>query len=388
MVLDTMEIKCSPDRLMVLIPDVLTSIINKGEVTWCYYNPGDLFKEVHLVLCNDDKPDIAKTQKMVGNAKLFIHNLPRPNFFKTIGWQLPLIRSWIKSGVSLAGEIKPNLIRVHNNFLEGYLASVIKKQFSVPYVISLHGVWDRDCLQTPLHWIRRQFLIKFERASLQNSDAVIAVYAPIIRYAKKYGAKRVELIYNIVAGNKIVAKKNYEASKPFKLITINRQLSEKNPENIIRAIADLDCEYWIVGDGEYHDRLRQLAEELSVDSKIHFHKAMPNDDLCALLPTFDLMVAHCDYWGISKSTIEGAIAGLPLLLNKHPIEPIPDLDGGWITLCENTPDGYKKSIKRFMNSESHRSQWGSLALNHAQLNFEPEVMEEKTVNLYQELMAL
>ena len=99
MVLDTMEIKCSPDRLMVLIPDVLTSIINKGEVTWCYYNPGDLFKEVHLVLCNDDKPDIAKTQKMVGNAKLFIHNLPRPNFFKTIGWQLPLIRSWIKSGV-------------------------------------------------------------------------------------------------------------------------------------------------------------------------------------------------------------------------------------------------------------------------------------------------
>ena len=100
------------------------------------------------------------------------------------------------------------------------------------------------------------------------------------------------------------------------------------------------------------------------------------------------MVAHCDYWGISKSTIEGAIAGLPLLLNKHPIEPIPDLEGGWITLCENTPDDYRRAIERFMSSESYRSQWGQLALHHAQLNFEPEVMEEKTVNLYQELLAL
>ena len=383
-----MEFKSAPDRLMVLIPDVLSSIINKGEVTWCYYNPGNLFKEVHLVLCNDDKPDFSKAQKMVGNAKLFIHNLPRPNFCKTIGWQLPLIQSWVKSGVTLVGDIKPNLIRVHNNFLEGYLASVIKKKFSVPYVISLHGVWDRDCLQTPLHWIRRQFLIKFERESLNNSNAVIAVYAPIIRYAKKYGAKRVELIYNIVAGDKIREKQSYTASNPFKIITINRQLSEKNPENIIKAIVNLNCEYWIIGDGEYHDRLQQLSRDLGIESKIHFQKAMPNDELCAFLATFDLMAAHCDYWGISKSTIEGAIAGLPLLLNKHPIEPIPELDGGWITLCENTPDDYRQAIEKFMDSELYRADCGQLALNHAQLNFQPEVMEKKTVTLYEELLAL
>lgn len=373
-------------RLMVLIPDVLSSIINKGEVTWCYYNPGDFFKEVHLVLCNEDKPDLSGAQKMVGNATLFIHNLPRPNFFKTFGWQLPFLNSWLNDGLALALKIKPNLIRVHNNFLEAYLASIIKKRFSVPYVISLHGVWDRDCLKTPFHWLRRQFLVKFERASLQNSDAVIAVYAPIIRYAKKYGAKRVELIYNIVAGNKISAKKNYQASSPFRLVTINRQLNEKNPENIIKAIAVLDCEYWIIGDGAYHDRLKKLTKDLNIESKVHFLKAMPNDELCSMLPTFDLMVSHCDYWGISKSNIEGALAGLPMLINRHPIEPIPDFDGGWIVFCDNTQEGYRQAITKLMLDEAERVRYGVASLSHAKRYFCPDTMIAETVNLYKSLI--
>jgi glycosyltransferase involved in cell wall biosynthesis len=374
--------------LMVIIPDRLTSLIRKGEITERYYNPGELFGEVHIVLNNDDDPDPKDVQKTVGKAKLFIHNLPRPGFVATLGWQMPLLRRWRKAGLELARSIKPQLIRTHNNFLEGYLASEIKKKFGTPYVVSLHGVWDRDCLTTPLHRLRRQFMIKLERAALTAADAVIAVYKPVVRYAKAHGASRVELIYNIVAGIDIKPRQNYARCGPLRLITINRQLKEKNPENIIRAIQDMDCEYLLVGDGPYHERLKALVAELGVGHKVRFVKALPNQELCTMLSTFDVMVAHCDYWGISKTTIEGALAGLPIVLNQHPIEPVPDLEGNWLVLCENTPDGYKEAIGKFADSEALRAEYGRRALAHAREYFEPGAMEARTVALYREVMGL
>jgi glycosyltransferase involved in cell wall biosynthesis len=374
-------------RLMVIIPDRLSDIIRKGEIVENYYNPGGISEEVHLVLNNDDRPDIKAAQKTVGTARLFIHNLPRPGFVTSVGWQFSLIGGWRKAGLDLARQVCPDLIRTHNNFLEGYLASEIKKELGIPFVVSLHGVWDRDCLATPLHRLRRLFLIKFERAALAAADAVIAVYKPVVRYAKRYGAKRVELIYNIVAGGDIKPRQGYARSGPLRLITINRQLEEKNPENIIRAISDMDCEYLLVGDGAYHERLKALVSELDIGHKVRFAKAIPNHDLCAMLPTFDVMVAHCNYWGISKTTIEGALAGLPIVLNHHPIEPIPDLEGGWLLKCENTPQGYRETIGRLAESEILRTEYGRRALAYAHENFLPATMESKTVALYQELIG-
>ena len=47
----------APRALMVIVPDRLSELAEKGEVTRRYYNPGDLFDEVDLVLVNDDRPD-------------------------------------------------------------------------------------------------------------------------------------------------------------------------------------------------------------------------------------------------------------------------------------------------------------------------------------------
>lgn len=375
------------DRLMIIIPDRLTTLVKKGEITERYYNPGDLFREIHLVLSNDDRPDVGAVQKTVGSAKLYIHNLPRPNFFATAGWQLALIRRWRDQGLALARQVRPNLIRTHNSLMEGYLASEIKRELKIPFVASLHTVFDRDGLYSPLRRLRRWLMAKFERRSMSTADAVIAVYRPIVRYAHEHGAKRVELIYNIVAGGHIRARKDYRRGEKLKIITINRQFKEKNPENIIRAVKDLDCEYWLVGDGPYHQQLKQLAAGLGIAHKLKFVQSMANDELCAILPTFDLMVAHCDNWGISKSTIESALAGLPIVLNRHPIEPIPDLEGEWLVLCENTPEGYHEAISRFADSEALRADYGGRALAHAKENFSPETMENKTVALYRELMG-
>jgi glycosyltransferase involved in cell wall biosynthesis len=377
------------DRLLVIIPDRLTALIEKGEIIDRYYNPGELFREVHLLSTTDDRPDAVRLQKTVGGAKLYLHNLPagRKLFLRSLGWQPLLLKGWIKRGISLAKAIAPDLVRTHNNFLEGYLAKKIKDSLDIPYVISLHGVWDRDPMITTRQKIMKIFLKKFERISLRNSDAVIAVYQPIFRYAREYGAKNIHLIYNAVASRNISTKAHYQPSRPPRLITINRQVAEKNPENIIRAVQNIDCRYLIVGDGLYHDRLVALAKKLDCHEKIEFVKAMPNKELCGLLKDYDIMVAHCDYWGISKTTIEAALTGLPIILNKHPVEPIPDLDGDWLLLCDNTPAGYGSAIRTLLESESLRSEYGKKARAHALAHFDPDKMEQDLVALYRDVLA-
>jgi hypothetical protein len=92
------------ERLMVIVPDRLSDLVAKGEITERYYNPGELFKEVHLVVTNDDRPDPKVLQKAVGYAKIVLHSLPTgPRYFlRSLGWQWPLIEPFLKRGLELA----------------------------------------------------------------------------------------------------------------------------------------------------------------------------------------------------------------------------------------------------------------------------------------------
>ena len=150
---------------MVIVPDRLSDLVAKGEVHERYYNPGELFREVHIVMTSDDRPDMQAVQRMVGGARLHLHNLPAGSryFIRTLGWQLPLIAPYLRRGVDLARQIKPQLVRTHNNFIEGVMASCIKRALGVPYIMSLHGVWDVDDRKAAFDWIRAKFREKLER---------------------------------------------------------------------------------------------------------------------------------------------------------------------------------------------------------------------------------
>lgn len=375
-------------RLMVIITDRLSTIFKKGELTERYYNPGNLFDEVHILMLNDDAVNPEDIQIMAGSAKLYLYNLPAGNefFIKSLGWQYFLTEKWIQKGLGIARDIDPHLIRVYDNFLQGYLAKRIKDALGVNYIVSLHGVWDKDGMVGITRKIIRAFRKKLEVTALKGASAVIAVYEPIVRYAKKHGGQNVQLIYNVIAGDKISKKGTYEIKNHLKLITINRQLKEKNPENIIRAVKDLDCRYLIVGDGEYHDYLMQVAKENGCEDKVEFVRGILNTELCAMLKDFDMMVSHCDYWGMSKTVIEASHAGLPIIINKHPIEPIPEFKGDWIYLCDNTPEAYKEAIMKFSDDIGLRRKYGNAAYDHAMKYYNASEMEAQVLEIYKTFM--
>ena len=62
--------------LLVIVPDALSAIVKKGEFTERYYNPGNVFDEVHILMTNSDRVDSRDMQRTAGETKLHIHNLP------------------------------------------------------------------------------------------------------------------------------------------------------------------------------------------------------------------------------------------------------------------------------------------------------------------------
>src|SRR6185436_8343846 len=174
------------ERLFVIIPDRLSLLVNKGEVTPRYYNPGNLFREVHIIMTSDDRPDPAGVQLMVGDARLAIHNLPAgtDTFARSFGWRPALLRSWAAPAVQLATSAPPQLIRCHGNNLNAFAAFEIKRALGVPYIVSLHGNPDVDYNRGRLGrtWQRKLAGVAIESveiASIKNADFVVPVYSPI-----------------------------------------------------------------------------------------------------------------------------------------------------------------------------------------------------------------
>jgi len=385
-------------RLLVIVPDRVSDIIVKGEYQPDYYNPGGLFDEVHLLMTNDDKPDPVAMQRTVGTAHLVFHNLPeRPEL---IGknwrwwWKKPL-RDWAAPGVELARRINPHLIRCHGADWNSYLASRIKAKLGIPYVLSLHINPDVNPVRRFVHPSitaeqekHNAFFEYIERTGLRSAELVMPVYKPILPYVERMGAERVEVCYNVLNSRCLQTKSDYARGKRFRIICVGRLNADKDPSNLIRAVARIpDADLTIVGDGPKRAELEALSIDLGVDERIAFRPSIDNDELCRILPTFDLFAVHTEYWEINKSVLEALLTGLPVVINRRHGPPVPELaDADIVHFVESSVEGYYRALSSFADDQSARETLGRRAFEYAKRHWDPAVTTAKYVEVYRRVM--
>lgn len=226
----------------------------------------------------------------------------------------------------------------------------------------------------------------FERETLKTADLTLPVYEPIREYAERRGAKRIQVCYNVINPTYLRKKESYLLKNPPRIISVGRQIRGKNPENLICAVARLDAELTLVGDGEYHDHLRSVAQACGILDRVAFHRAVPNDRLCDMLADFDIFATHTDYYEIPKSVMEPLLTGLPTVLNRRIGKPVPELQGDWVLLVENSVEGYYRALQHLLTDHEAREALGRRAYAHAQEHFAPPRTEAKVVEIYQQLL--
>lgn len=382
----------SKQCLLVIIPDRLSELIEKNEYNPLYYNPGELFDEVHILTTNDDRVEPAAMQHTVGRARLYLHQLPvgRGSIRRSLGFRPSLFKFWAEPAVELARQIEPALIRCHGDYFNIYAAACIKEKLGIPFVVSLHTNPDGDVGKDAMRWEDRLhfWLIRsMQNYALRQADLVMPVYQSIVPYLERRKVKKYQLVYNILNVGNLFKKDDYRLHSPVRIISVGRQIPGKNPDSILRAVARIpESHLTLVGNGLYHESLKQLAEDLGISSRVTFIKSIPNSELCAQLPHYDFSVIHSDYSEINKAALESLLTGLPLIVNQRVGQPVPELQEEFITLVDNTENSYYAAIRKMIDDDGLREQLGRQTYARARENWSPEKMEAIVVDIYKQLM--
>lgn len=381
-------------RLLVIYPESLSAILKKGEVAERYFNPGDCFDEVHILQPNDDNPgDMPdRLQRMVGRARYFLHNMPVPHklVWRSLGWQPELMRDWGLEAARLADRIKPDLVRSYGFHLSAYLGAEIRRQRGVPHIISLHGNPDVDYLRGRLATSIKDRIfgllqVRLEAYNMKNADHVIAVYTPIVPYLNKHRVASYSVIHNAV-GHDAPVKENYAIDPShIRLLCAARQVrGQKDPSNIIRAVADIDDAYLtLIGQGDLHDDLVKLARDLGCADRVIFIRNMLNADILRKMAESDMYVYCSDNYEISKGSIECALIGLPVIINDRDGDPATELVDAGFTLVRNDPDSYRDAILAMAQDHEGRPAKARKTREYARREWSPEIIEQKLKTLYE-----
>lgn len=379
-------------RLLVVIPDRITDILDKGEYPPRYYNPGDFFDDVHLVLMNDDRPDPAALRPIVGSATVTLHNFA-PASFDPTWFRVPRLREWAREAVGIARLIAPDMIRAYGHYTSTFAAAEMKRALGVPLLVSLHGNPDVDYYRGRLAttwrqrfegWLSRPYEIE----SLRAADLVIPVYSPIVPFLKSIGVTKYEVVYNVV-GQGLTPRSDYPAKTQWRALCVGRQTKDqKNPAPIIEALSGLDnVSLNVVGDGALHDDLQALAVRCGVSGRISFHRTMANTCVLDLMRDADLFVYQSDNYEISKGTMEASLAGLPVILNRRRGGLADEVREGPYQVVDNHAAAYRAGIARVLQDDDLRADLGRRAAAYANARWHPDAMEARVVEISRALMA-
>jgi len=376
--------------LLVITTDKLSEFVSMGSLADKFYNAGNYFDKVHILMLNNDKPDPKSIQKSVGTAELYLHNLEINQkwiMFVTLFWRPILFKLFIKPALKLAGKINPDLIHCQGGIFGGFISAIIKENYNIPYLITLH------CTESESRFSLIGKTIKVLRApvfsyGLKNANLVIAIYKSIITQLKNIGVKNYKTCYLPADTSGLIPKKSYDLHSPIRIISAGRQLPGKVPDKIIEAIAAIDnVELTLVGRGTKHEYLKSVAKKFQVEGKVKFIPKLPIEDLCKVLSESDIFVAHNDYWGISRLALEAILTGLPVVHNRCSFRPVEEFDEcNSIILVENDVESYHNAILKLIDDKEYREKTGRNTLAYGWKHWSPEICEKRIVDIYEALL--
>lgn len=373
-------------KLCVFSNDPIKSYYKKGEIKSRYFNPENIFEEIHVISPSSSDVNKKNVQAIAGNATLQIH---------TIG-ELSLLnyKSKIKIVKEIVKKIKPDIIRSYNPMLQGWIAVKISKEIGIPCVISVHNNYDKDVRDYSLKskkyakYLKLWYTSKFvEPYVLTNCSKVICAYRSIIPYVKRLGAKNIEVIYNRVNLSRF--SPNIQPQFHYDLPTIiyvARLDSEKNQECLLLAIKDINVKLLLIGDGPDYQKLFELTKKLKIEKKVEFIKAVPNEDLGKYYTSAKIFAAPIKQSGVSIPMLEAMACGLPVIATIRDNDQKEDIDDV-VMLIKNKPSEFKNAILKLLENEKFLKEMSRKGLEKVKM-LNGDIMEKKESIVYQDLIKM
>ena len=381
-------------RLTVFPADPVSAYVAKGELKPRYFNPQGLFGSLQVISPVSVEADLHHIQFLAGAADVDLVTsgwLDRMSWRRFAGLRRFLDREFERVFPRVA-TFDPQVVRAYTPQLQGWLAMKCAQRLRVPLVVSVHANFDYDVRADALrrrefrlyasNWLQERLV---ERDTLRSADLVIAAYEWPARYARRMGARRVEVVYNRVDTTRFEPSSARPPSR-FTVLSVGRLLPERNPQALVRAMVGFDGDLHLVGDGPLLGPLRRLARSLGVADRVRFTPRVPNAEIHHTYAQAHAYAHATRYGGVHIPIIEAMAAGLPLVVPQPRWEASPELVSDIALVVPNEPAGFRDAFLCLKRDEPLRRELGERGRRRA-LEVDGSKMEAREAELYRSLFA-
>jgi N-acetyl-alpha-D-glucosaminyl L-malate synthase BshA len=213
-----------------------------------------------------------------------------------------------------------DLIHCHTIYPDGFAGGLLKRDFGVPVVSTVHG---SDILLYPK---RGRSVWQSTKQALAWSDHVITVSDRLKREAEAMEPNvKVTTVYNGFAPDTFYPREKAEARAALGLeaggkilLYVGNLLPVKGVHFLLEAFQrvsrkDESLRLVLVGDGPLRSSLEKRVEELGLGGKVHFVGRRPHEEIPVWLGAADAVVLTSLSEGLPSILLESMGAGRPMV---------------------------------------------------------------------------
>jgi glycosyltransferase involved in cell wall biosynthesis len=229
----------------------------------------------------------------------------------------------------------------------------------------------------------RRAIGRIELLGLRNADLVLPVYSTIVPFLISKGIVNFDISYNMTNQENLQKKTNYSLSSPAEILSIGRQFIDKDPSNILRAIALIpNTHLTLIGDGPLNESLRAQVSQLNIEDRVTLIAATSNDEICRRLSYADIFVIQSKFREIPKTVLEALLTGTPTIINSDLGENVMEFSNEIVQYATNSVEGYEQAIQYLLSDHHRRKEVGLSGYNFAAKTFASKDTESKFARLY------
>ena len=361
--------------------DPIIAYFEKGEIKERYFNPNNIFNEIHIISFIKKDIEESKVQKIAGNAKLIIHSVGEIN--------LKNRKKYVPKILELVDKINPDIIRAYNSLIHGWFATQASKKLNIPFFVSLHTQYDYNRKLVRKKNLKKFLALKYlekfiEPYVLKNADKITIVYKIIEPYVLKHTTTKPELLYNKINCKEFLnVDKNKNLHSPL-VLSVGNLIESKNHKLLIDSIENLDVYLLIIGKGELYDELREKINTKKLQNKITILESVPYQNMPSYYKASDIFALAYDpnQEGLPMPVIEAMASGIPVIIPES--EDSKEL-GDSVVFAKRTVEEFTKKIEELLKNKTKRDEYSGKCLETAK-KFDISKLEKREAEIYQELI--
>ena len=208
-----------------------------------------------------------------------------------------------------------DLIHAHGALPCGHAASLLSREFGIPYLVTVHGLDAYSTNQVKGvagHWCER-----VSRMVYQSARRVICISERVREEVATRGDFSTEVVYNGVDTELFAPTQDVETADPV-ILSVGDLIPIKGHDLLLRAIAELrkriptlHCE--IVGAGPQRQNLSKLAAELQIADHVVFLGRLKRKQVAEKLRRCTIFALPSCYEGLGCVYLEAMASGRPVV---------------------------------------------------------------------------